>query len=251
MSIARRLILLLAASLAALLVLTLVNLQQMNKVYQSANFANENVVPSLLVLDQALNEFAHVRVRVYRHVLNTDPKVMGDIEKKALEAAELVEKALKSYEALLANDEDRRLLDEEKRTFADYMAGTRQVLEASGRHQNDEALRLLTQNVSKAEHFNDALQAHMRYNEKIGRQAADEGAAVKQAATTTGIAVVIIALLVVGGLTLQIRRSIVSRLGEANRLAERVAGGDLTAGGAVIQGGDELGVLMRTMEKMR
>ena len=251
MSIARRLILLLIASLAALLVMTLVNLQQMNKVYQSANYANENIVPSLLVLDQALNEFAHVRVRVYRHVLNSDPKVMADIEKKVLEAAEHVDKALKDYEALISNDEDRRLLEEEKRTFADYMAGTRHVLEISGRHQNDEALKLLTQNVGKAEHFNDALQAHMRFNEKMGRQSAEEGIAVKQAATTIGIAVVIVALLVVGGLTLQTRSSIVSRLGDANRLAERVAGGDLTGGASVTHCSDELGILMRTMEKMR
>lgn len=251
MSMAKRLILLLIVSIASLVVVSGVNQVQMGKVYEAADYANKNVVPSLLALDRALNEFGRVRVRVYRHVLNTDPKVMAEIEKQVENAVEGVEKALKEYEAFVSNDEDRQRLQEDRKLFAEYLVGMQQTLEFSGRNQNDDALKRLTQNIPLAERVNDSLQAHMRYNEELGKAAAEEAAAARRTAGIAGMVVGVIALLVVGGLTLQIRSNIVSRLSDANRQAERVAAGDLTVSGELAASRDELGVLMRTMEKMR
>lgn len=251
MSIAQRLILLLVTSIAALVILTVVSLVQTSKVYDAANYSNDNIVPSVLVLDKTLFEFAHIRVRLYRHVLNTDVKAMADIEKKIHEAEDLVSKALKDYESLISNDEDRKLLDEDKRSFAAYMEVVRKTVALSSKNQNEEATRALTEAASVAEHFNEALEDHMRFNEKLGKAGAEEAISAKSTATISGVVVVILALVVVGGLTMQIRSSIVSRLAEANQLAERVAAGDLTGRTVGGQSNDELGHLMRSMEKMR
>ena len=250
MSIAQRLILLLVTSVVSLVILTAVSLVQMGKVYDAANYSNENVVPSVLVLDKALFEFAHIRVRLYRHVLNTDTKAMAEIEKKIHEAEELVGKALKDYEPLISNDEDRKLLDDDKRSFAAYMDVVRKVLVLSTKNQNEEATRILTDAASVAEHFNEALENHMRFNERLGKTSAEDAVAAKRSATTASIVVVIIALLVVGGLTLQVRSGLVTRLSFANQMAAQVAAGDLT-GSAQAHGNDELGQLMQSMEKMR
>ncbi len=251
MSIAKRLILLLMTSVIALIVLTVVSLVQMGRVYDTANYSNDNIVPSILVLDKALFEFAHIRVRLYRHVLNTDAKAMADIEKKIHEAEDEVTKALKDYEPLVTNEEDRKLLDEDKRSFTAYMEVVRKTLALSSANQNVEATNALTQAASVAEHFNDALENHMHFNEKLGKAGAEEAVSAKRTATIGSVVVVLIALVVVGGLTLQIRSSIVSRLAEANQLAERVAAGDLTGRAEGTQSSDELGNLMRSMEKMR
>jgi methyl-accepting chemotaxis protein len=251
MSMAQRLIMLLVTSVAALVILAVSSLVQIGKVFDAANYGNENVVPSVLVLDKALFEFAHIRVRLYRHVLNTDAKVKSDIEKKINEAEGLLDKAFKDYEPLVTNDEDRKLLEQDKHAYAAYLESLRRVLDLSSKNQHDDALKVLTDAAAVAEHVNEVLEEHMRFNEKLGKTSADEAVAAKRSATTFSVVVVIIALLVVAGLTLQIRGSLVSRLAEANRLAERVAAGDLTSNGQRTTASDELGLMMQSMEKMR
>ena len=251
MSMAQRLIVLLLTSIATLAVMTVLNLVQMGKVFTAANFGNENVVPSILALDKALFEFGHVRVRLYRHVLNTDPKVMEEIEQKIRQADGLVGKALEDYGAYVMNDQDRKLLEDDKKSYAEYRELLGKVLALSSRNQNEEATRVLSAGAAVAEHFNEALEAHMKFNEELGKTTTQEAVEARQSATVTGVVLVVVALLVIGGLTLQIRGSLVSRLAEANRLVERVAAGDLLANGQQRFSTDELGTLMRNMDRMR
>ena len=72
MTISKRLLVLMLSAMLSLCVVSGVNLYQMNLVYDEANFGNENVVPSVLLLDDALKQFSQVRVRKYRHILNTE-----------------------------------------------------------------------------------------------------------------------------------------------------------------------------------
>jgi methyl-accepting chemotaxis protein len=234
-----------------LVVLTVLNLAQMGKVFEAANFGNDNVVPSVLTLDKALYEFGHIRVRLYRQVLTKDLKHKDDLEKKIHEAEEGVKQSLKEYEGFIAGEDDRKLLDEDRRSFQAYEELVAKILQVSAKNQEEEATRMLTDGAAIAERFNDALQAHMHFNEKLGKTTSEDAIAAKSTARNVGIIVVLIALAVVGGLTLQIRGSIVSRLADANRQAERVAAGDLTVSGELAASRDELGLLMRTMEKMR
>lgn len=246
MSIAKRLLLLLITSIGALLVFAVLNLVQMGRIYTAANFGNENVTPSILLLDKALMEFSHVRVRTYRHVLNTDSKVMADLETKINEAQELMKKALKDYEPLIFDADDKRLLDTDKTSFDAYMEKVRSVLELSRENQNEDALKRLTEAASLAEHVNEALGAHMKYNEAQGLRMAEEALAIKRSAIWSSAIITIVALLLVGGLTLQIRSSVTRRLDEANHLAERIAAGDLSSsGGRFSSSGDEVGQLMQ------
>lgn len=115
MTIAKRLMLLVGAyTLVSLLTLTFINYQQMNKVFDAANHATINVVPSLDLLIKASSDYGRLRARVFRHVLATDPAEMAEIEKTLAEAHTWIGQSLKKYEEYIADAEDKRLLEVEK-----------------------------------------------------------------------------------------------------------------------------------------
>ena len=63
MTISKRLLVLMLTALLSLCLVSGMSLYQMNRVYDAANFGNENVVPSVLLLDDVLKQFAQVRAR--------------------------------------------------------------------------------------------------------------------------------------------------------------------------------------------
>jgi methyl-accepting chemotaxis protein len=241
-----------AAAAVAMIIIAGVAISRMGKVFEEANFGNENVVPSILILDKVLLEFSHVRVRTYRHVLNTDPKAKAELSSKIRQAEEEVLKQLKLYEPLCVDAEDTRLLNSERASFIGYMDSVKLVLDASNKNRHDEALELLTKGVSAAETVNEALQAHMLFNDQLGERSAKDALNEKSFSTWTMIVIGAVALALVAGLGMQIRSSVTVRLAEANAMASRVAAGDLTDNRtATLSNHDEVGELMLSMEKMR
>src|SRR5574343_710243 len=228
MSISKRLMLLLAASMVALIVVASLSYTQTQRVFKEANYGNEMVVPSILTIANGQKHFQSLRIRVYRHVLNTDAKAMADIETTIEESKAGVAAALKAYEALISDDEDRRLLEDEKKAFAAYSAALIPTLDMSRQNRSEEALKALTHSAETARHLQQAFDAHMRYNEKLGQKVATDGAAAMSSATWTIAIVSILAILIVGGLSMQIRSSLINRLKQANTIAGSIGQGDLS-----------------------
>ncbi|KAJ8135910.1 hypothetical protein OY671_010877, partial [Metschnikowia pulcherrima] len=85
---------------------------QMKKVYDAANEGNINVVPSVLILGEARQEFMQMRIRVYRLMTTSDPQKRDAVLKSIEEARTNLQKESKAYEPLVSDAEDRRSLDE-------------------------------------------------------------------------------------------------------------------------------------------
>lgn len=251
MTIARRLILMIGAAAAALLLLAGINHYQMEKVYDATNFNSINVVPSILTLNKAIVAFGSARVRVFRHVLATDSKAMADAEAQIQESRRRIEEALKDYEPLVINAEDRRLLDSERAALAEYNRGVDHALDLSRQGKKEESKESLKNSSQQAVHLNEALVAHMKFNDDLGQKSAAEGAAAKDRATWVSALITVAALAILVVLGLAIVRAITGRIAEANQLAERIAGGDLSRGVAGGGSHDELGQLLQSLEKMR
>jgi methyl-accepting chemotaxis protein len=251
MTIVQRLMLLVGAAIVSLLALTGINYVQMNRVYEATNYGNTVVVPSIEVLNRVAINFGHLRVRAYRHVLATDAREMESIDKQLLESRAAIEKNFKDYEQLLSDDEDKRLLASERTALAEYNKGIDQALEHSRVNRNDEARTLLQSHSSQAINFVEQVNAHMKFNEALGKQVAAEGAAAKDSATWTAIGVLLAATVGMGLLSLLTIRSITTRLGEANLLASRIAAGDLSATRTGATSKDEIGLLLGALDKMR
>ncbi|RTL57935.1 MAG: hypothetical protein EKK46_01525, partial [Rhodocyclaceae bacterium] len=230
MTVSKRLLILVMVANAALLLVAALGLWQMGRVYEAANYGNINTVPSILALDKATLALGHLRVRIYRHVLNVEDAAKEALAVKIKAAKDELNQALKEYEGLLSDDEDKRLLEADKKALAEYLVDADSVVAVSTQNLHDEALKQLTAGAVKAEAVNEALAAHMKYNVDLGAKSSAQAASTKQIAVWLALGISAAAFLIVTGLGVQIHTSLVTRLAEANGLAERVAGGDLTAG---------------------
>ncbi len=251
MTIKQRLLLLVGAALISLVALTAINHHQMNKVYDAANYSNVNIVPSIEVLNIVAVEFGRARVRVFRHLMATEPNEWDDAEKTIQETRTRIDKAFKDYEALVANDEDRRLLDAERNAFTEYKKRVDALLVLSRNRQTEEVRRATKELGPSAVAFIDQLNAHMHFNKTLGEKAAAEGAATRDSASLISIGILAAAAAVLGIFSFVTVRSITTRLAEANALAGRIAGGDLRSDAARAQASDEVGQLLKALDAMR
>ncbi len=251
MTIAHRLQLLVGAALVSLLALAGINYQQMSQVYEQTNFSSVNVVPSIEILNRVAIEFGRLRIRVYRHGLTSDAGEMGKIETSISESQTVLERALKDYEPLVINDEDKRLLDAERTEIARLNQLVAAILPVSRENRTEEVRVMLAKFDPEAVKFNKSLEAHMKFNEQLGLSSSAAAAALKDRATWINIGVLILAGLVMGVMSLAIIRSISSRLAQANQIAARIAGGDLASQPGVNKSDDEIGTLLTSLDTMR
>ena len=152
MTIVRKMILLVSAAIVGLVAIAWLGQNRMQEVYDKANFGNINVVPSIQILDEASVSFGRLRVRIYRHVLNTDVAKMAEIELMIKESQDSLSGALKKYEfdgcngaSCLADEKDKQLLNESVTAYKEYQPGIEQILALSRDNKNDQAREALTQ----------------------------------------------------------------------------------------------------------
>ena len=252
MTIAQRLIALISASIACLLLLSGIAYYQMNKVYGAANYANENTVPSLLTLNQAIISYFQIQTQTLSHAVTNDPKVKLDIEKTLEEAIAQMEKDLKNYEALVSNEDDKRLLDAEKATLVAYLNVVDVIRAASRDYRSEDALTEVANGKPVSDKLTNELLAHMKFNDQLGKQEAARAAAEKRAATVEAVVVLLVALAALALIGVTTLRRLSRRIAQANAVAARIAAGDLTAADTPSDGGrDEVGQLLKSLEKMR
>ncbi|WP_295002420.1 methyl-accepting chemotaxis protein [uncultured Dechloromonas sp.] len=252
MSISKRLFLLMATAVVALTLVAGFGYLQMKKVYDAANEGNINVVPSLLILGDARKTFLLLRLRAYRTVTASDPQKRDEAIKSLEEARTGIQNDLKAYEPLISDAEDRRLLDEVKKGFADYGQTLAPIIELARQGRSDEALKSLEGVTAQARGLQKSLDEHMQYNKKLSDKSTADAAATMTSATWTAAIASLVAIVAVGILGLQIRSGLMARLNEANRMAAGIASGDLSTRNTPSQiGNDEAGQLIQAMEKMR
>lgn len=252
MTIAQRLIALIATSTVCLLLLSGSDQYQMNKVYSAANYGNESTVPSLLALNKVVISFLRIRPRILTHVISTDTATKLEIEKSLAEDISQLDNDLKSYDTLITNENDRRFFETEKAALAEYRGNVGEVLAASRDFLVEDAMEQLRKGEPAAVKLTDNLLAHMKFKEDLGRKAADAAVEAKVNATWTAACVFLAALAILLSITLSTRRSLTARIATANIVAERIASGDLTStDSAFDSSNDEIGQLLSSLEKMR
>lgn len=250
MTISKRLLIMMIVAIGSLIIVAGQSMIQMKRVYQEANYGNENVVPSILQLNIAQRNFMQMRIRIYRLQLNTDPKAIPEIEASIKESQRGFEDAIRAYGPLVTNDEDRGLLEADKRLFATYWEKVTPVMDAIREHRLNEVPQLTAVVVPIARDLQNALEAHMHFNEKLGKLAADDAVKALDSANTISLLVALASIVIVSLLALQIRASLNRRLAEANQLAGAVATGNLRYQPNE-RGDDEAGQLIEAMDGMR
>jgi methyl-accepting chemotaxis protein len=233
LTVAKKMILLVSSALLGIALLAGLSYQQMNKVFDAANYGNVNSVPSLRVLSTALEEFGRIRVRAYRHAMNTDSTAMVDIENMLKDAQVKLDKALKDYESLISDDKDRTFLETDKALRDEYTVSLNRILELSRSNNNEQARDSLTKAGPLAERLNDALDQHMQYNIELGNKGAEGAVAAKSSALTSSLIITLATIGVIASIGFTITRAFLRQLGgepdAAADIANKIAAGDLSA----------------------
>src|SRR6202162_5534030 len=143
MTVARKLAILPLVSLFGILILAAMLMHAIGSVYQSANYANENSIPSLLTLDKLSSNFVGMRLNVWQHVATPDAAGMATAEKQMAGRRQKVEDAIKRYETLVSDAKDKEMFEADRAAIADYDIIKDKVVALSLAGRKTEALAVL------------------------------------------------------------------------------------------------------------
>lgn len=206
-TIAHRIILMISAAVAALIIVGAIGLNVSGKETDSIKTINNDSLASILVLGEARQAFMMLRVSVYPHLLSNDVASKTESEKKIAANKALTEKLLKDYEKILSNENDRQLLNADLANFKEYLdLLDNQLLPKSRRNEHDaERDHLIAKIATLSANTRQALDDHMAFNTKNAAattQVALESAVQGKILTLASIVIGVIAIAALGLFTL-------------------------------------------------
>jgi signal transduction histidine kinase/FixJ family two-component response regulator len=174
MTIARRLILLLTVPLLALVGLGVFTRMQLTTIETRSRFVAELQVPSLATLGNISRTLAELRVQLRNHVLAT-----GEAERASVGSAFERDEAelgrlLDQYErSLISDDRDRRLLNDYRSQYRDWLVRAKQIMSLAAAGRRDEASEQLRDSATAdlGERLNRASVEWIQLNEELSASA--------------------------------------------------------------------------------
>ncbi|AFL75936.1 HAMP domain-containing methyl-accepting chemotaxis protein [Thiocystis violascens] len=252
MTVARKMGLLVGAALIGIGLLAFVSHQQMSKVFEAANYSTVNSVPSLVALDDLRAHFSTLRILVLRHIINTDPAKMEEVEQTIAESRRKTEEALRAYEAMISDETDRTFHRQEQELYAKYLASLEPLLIQSRANNTERALELMEENRRIAKDLGAILDEHFAYNVDLANKAADLALNTRRDATNLSLLILALTLVTVTFIGVVITRNLLKQLGGepdfAAEVANRIAAGDL--GSRIDLKAGDTGSLMAAMKTM-
>jgi methyl-accepting chemotaxis protein len=249
MSFARKLYALIALAVAGLLMLALAGQWQIQSVFQAADYANDNSLPSIEHLDEAAEAMFRMRISVWKHI------AAGAADKPASDAEiqryqQRIEAVLARYETEdLSDQHDRELLAHDRRTLADYYRARDAVLKLSTDGQFDAARQLQLSLQPQIKPADEALKQHRAYNVELATAAAARAEAARHSALVLSAVIAGLVTLAVALAGWRLVHQLVAALRDAVRLADAVADGDLSQR-APAGRTDEIGQLQSALNQM-
>jgi two-component system sensor histidine kinase/response regulator len=179
MTIAKRLIILLAVPLVALVGLGVFTRFQLSKIEARTRFVTESRITALATLGNLSRSVSELRANLRTHVLATN-QVQRTAARSAFDEAERdATRLLHKYaDELLVSDHGRRLLGEFQTLNRDWIAGARQAMGLADEGRRDEAVALYTGAVSAiASRLSQVLSEWIDQNQELATTAGKEAIA--------------------------------------------------------------------------
>ncbi|MBC7619047.1 MAG: MCP four helix bundle domain-containing protein, partial [Candidatus Saccharibacteria bacterium] len=242
LTVAKKMILLAGSALLGIMLLTGLGQQQINKVYEGANYANINTVPSLVLLDDIRKNYLRTRIQITRHILNDNDAAKAEIEEILNKNRQAVFDLVKKYlgpngcggQACAADDKDKAYAEEIGKLFTEFDAKLEPILVESRRGEAGmaKARDLLEKTLTLSEKIAGVIDDDFDYNVQLGAKASEEALATKGRAMSLSLLITALTLAAVGGTAFFVTSNLLKQLGgepgEAAELARSVAAGDLT-----------------------
>ena len=202
MSIAKRLLLLISIAVLGVISVGLYGMWQMQSIRGHVIHANENIIPSLLEVEKM--EVAYLRMRAATvsqlvfHDSAQQTRVRAEVDGYRTE----VEAALRRYEPMVVNAQDKAFLDRSRSLFTEYVAQANQVLNQQSADDDENLRRYEAATGDTGTRLLDNLRQHSHFNAQLAEQAATE--AEQSYGRALWVAVLVVALVTVGTIVLGI-----------------------------------------------
>jgi len=246
MTIAQKMISLVAAALFGILLLAGLSQYQIGHVFDKANFANVNTVPAMKYLGEMRANIVFIRLEVLHHLEHKTANEKNASEAKIKNYIAKADQGFKEYEGTIADDKDKQMFEKESAAYKKYLEILPAILAASRENQLDEATRLRDQARVHTTGAIDAISEHLDYNIKLGQDSADVAIATKSSAVFTSIVISGLTLLGISLIGFLITRNLLKQLGGepayAAVIVGKIAAGDLTVN-IMTKQGDETSML--------
>lgn len=232
MTVAKKMLLLVATALLGIIILAGVAQGQMNKVFEQANFASVNIIPAMQLMERMRKNILLARITLNAHILNTDNAKKESLEADLKTHVADAKGAMDEFEKLLADEKDRQLLEDDRKKLDIFIGHFPAILDASRKNQIEIARELMDKARVDASNAFEAIEVHDDYNDVLTKEAVDGALTTKSGAATLSVVIASITLIVVAFIGWFITRSLLRQLGGepgyAAAVVAKIASGDLT-----------------------
>ncbi|QNM96255.1 methyl-accepting chemotaxis protein [Chitinimonas koreensis] len=248
--ISHRLLLLIAVAMAGLWLAAGLGLYQLNRANQYLSELDHNFIPSIDKLNDATLVFSRIRVSLLYHILADAPQDKAEIEGQLERYRTELAQTLQSYESLVSDEEDRRMLTADHAAVDAYMADLPKLLELSRANDRDGAMRATATLRPLGLKAIDALQAHGDYNQKLTDRYVEEAAGNYRSTLIEMLVVSVLTSAVLAIAAFATYRKVVGTANRANQEVSRVVRELDFSRSIEVTGQDELSNLLRTFNSL-
>nr|WP_265533039.1 methyl-accepting chemotaxis protein [Pseudomonas saponiphila] len=226
-------------------------LMQMANMRQQSDEVESNWLPSVMSVGDMSQDLLRLRALTLRLLINRDPQALAQNEAKINDIKSGLGVAQGRYESLIVLPQERVLFDRFKDVEKQYLQRQAQVMSFSSQNQLEQAVKVVNGEMNQlADEMAATLHDLIDLNKQSATQATDLAQAVFSKSRVWVVGMIVVAALVTIGLALLLTRSIVLPLAQSLRVAEVVAGGDLT-GDITVIGKDEPARLLLALKAMQ
>jgi len=226
-------------------------LLQMSNMRAQSDQVDDNWLPSVMAVGDMSQDMLRLRALTMRLLINRDPQAQAQNVSKINDLKTVLDGAQQRYDKLIVLPEERVLFDRFKAAEAKYLQFQGQVMAEATQGRVEEAAAILNGEMNPlADEITVALRELVELNRHNANLATEAGRLVfSQSRVWVGVMIGVTALITIG-LALLLTRSIVLPLSQSLKVAEVVAGGDLTAA-ITISGKDEPARLLHALKSMQ
>ena len=200
LSITKRLWILICCAVVALLAVGFVGINAAHIAQDGIRNIREDSLVGISLLAAINNNYQRIRVNAYAHAASVNETEMAGIEQRIQEFENSIKADFKRYEATLNSDEDRAMLEADRKGIANYLELFRSKVQPISRKGDTPAALALLRNELRpaAQATSDAIDKHIDYNEKSANDYASKVTESVSRATQIAIVAILAAALAIG-----------------------------------------------------
>lgn len=250
MSVGRKIFTIFASIIVVILILSAVNMTNMNRMKNNSTEVSEQLLPSVMHISEMRYLMEALVSKELSYVNSTNDSNKSEYLLSMESILEKYQKASKSYESLELNSEEKELYNEVKKGWTDYLAIHEEVITEGKANNVEKAEEILRKGSWDLSSISINMNKLVEISEKSADAVSKEGHDLYNRSNVVSIIFIAAAILLSAFLGLLLTRNISVPIRKMADQVKQVASGNLVIEEIKIKNKDELGSLARDFNDM-